>query len=146
AAAAPYDELQAALPTQSVLNADETGHRTNGDKRWIWALVARTFIFYQIAHPAAPTCCTVYSVPRSRASRERSVAQLSELRGRPAPVLLVALHEKPPQRAGAGEDARGQALLPRGPRPAETAVPPVASLQGRSARSRRAAHTPAIDH
>ena len=47
--AAPYDELQAALPTQSVLNADETGHRTNGDKRWIWALVARTFIFYQIA-------------------------------------------------------------------------------------------------
>jgi len=49
AVAAPYDELQAALPTQSVLNADETGHRTNGDKRWIWALVARTFIFYQIA-------------------------------------------------------------------------------------------------
>jgi transposase len=49
AVAAPYDELRAALPTQSVLNADETGHRTNGDKRWIWALVARTFIFYQIA-------------------------------------------------------------------------------------------------
>ena len=49
AVAAPYDELQAALPTQSVLNADETRHRTNGDKRWIWALVARTFIFCQIA-------------------------------------------------------------------------------------------------
>jgi transposase len=49
AVAGPYQELQAALPHQRVLNADETGHRTNGDKRWMWALVARTFIFYQIA-------------------------------------------------------------------------------------------------
>jgi len=49
AVAGPYDELQAALPQQRVLNGDETGHRTNGDKRWMWALVARTFIFYQIA-------------------------------------------------------------------------------------------------
>jgi transposase len=49
AVAGPYQELQAALPHQRVLNGDETGHRTNGEKRWMWALVARTFIFYQIA-------------------------------------------------------------------------------------------------
>jgi hypothetical protein len=49
AVAGPYAELQAALPHQRVLNGDETGHRTNGDKRWIWALVSRTFSFYQIA-------------------------------------------------------------------------------------------------
>jgi transposase len=49
AVARPYQELQDALPQQHVLNADETGHRTNGDKRWMWTLVARTFIFYQIA-------------------------------------------------------------------------------------------------
>jgi hypothetical protein len=49
AVASPYEELQAALPHQRVLNGDETGHRTNGNKRWMWALVARTFIFYQIA-------------------------------------------------------------------------------------------------
>ena len=49
AVAGPYEELQAALPHQRVLNGDETGHRTNGNKRWMWALVARTFIFYQIA-------------------------------------------------------------------------------------------------
>ena len=49
AVAAPYDELQAALPTQAVLNADETGHRTNAAKRWLWALVAPTFVFYTIA-------------------------------------------------------------------------------------------------
>jgi transposase len=49
AVAAPYAELQAALPHEPVLNADETGHRTNGDKRWLWTFVARTFVFYQIA-------------------------------------------------------------------------------------------------
>ncbi len=49
AVAVPYAALQDALPQQRVLNADETGHRTNGDKRWMWALVARTFVVYQIA-------------------------------------------------------------------------------------------------
>ena len=49
AVGAPYAELQAALPTQPVLNADETGHRTNAAKRWLWTLVAPTFIFYTIA-------------------------------------------------------------------------------------------------
>jgi transposase len=46
---APYEELQAALPTQPVLNADETGHRTNAAKRWLWTVVAPTFVFYTIA-------------------------------------------------------------------------------------------------
>ena len=46
--ASPYRELQDALPDQSVLNGDETGHRTNGAKRWLWTLVAPTFIFYAI--------------------------------------------------------------------------------------------------
>jgi len=49
AVAGPYEELQGALPTQPVLNADETGHRTNAAKRWLWTLVAPTFVFYTIA-------------------------------------------------------------------------------------------------
>jgi transposase len=49
AVAAPYEELQHALSDQPVLNSDETGHRTNGVKRWLWALVAPTFIVYTIA-------------------------------------------------------------------------------------------------
>lgn len=49
AVTAPYQELQLALPQQPVLNGDETGHRTNGAKRWLWTLVAPTFIFYAIA-------------------------------------------------------------------------------------------------
>lgn len=49
AVAASYADLEAALPHEPVLNADETGHRTNGDKRWLWAFVARTFVVYRIA-------------------------------------------------------------------------------------------------
>jgi transposase len=49
AVAAPYQELQDALGQQPVLNGDETGHRTNGAKRWLWTLVAPTFVFYTIA-------------------------------------------------------------------------------------------------
>ena len=48
AVSAPYAELQGALPTQPVLNADETGHRTNAAKRWLWTVVAPTFVFYTI--------------------------------------------------------------------------------------------------
>jgi transposase len=45
----PYGELQQALGQQPVLNGDETGHRTSGAKRWLWTLVAPTFVFYAIA-------------------------------------------------------------------------------------------------
>lgn len=49
AVAAPYAELEAALRHEPVLNIDETGHRTNGDKRWLWTFVARLFVVYRIA-------------------------------------------------------------------------------------------------
>ena len=45
----PVRQLQEQLPHQAVLNIDETGWRTNGDKRWIWALVAQQFVFYVVA-------------------------------------------------------------------------------------------------
>jgi transposase len=45
----PVAQLQEQLPDQAVLNIDETGWRTNGDKRWIWVLVARQFAFYVVA-------------------------------------------------------------------------------------------------
>lgn len=49
AVAVPYAELEAALPHEAVLNADETGHRTNGAKRWLWVFVAQTFVLYRVA-------------------------------------------------------------------------------------------------
>jgi transposase len=49
AVAAPYAELQEALATEPVINSDETGSRTNGEKRWVWALCSSWFVFYYIA-------------------------------------------------------------------------------------------------
>jgi len=49
AVAEPYQELARQLPQEPVLNSDETGYRTNGEKRWLWAMVASTFVFYQVA-------------------------------------------------------------------------------------------------
>jgi hypothetical protein len=45
----PVKKLQEQLPRETVLNVDETGWRTSGDKRWIWALVAHQIVFYVVA-------------------------------------------------------------------------------------------------
>src|SRR6266436_5176467 len=45
----PVQQLQARLPQEPVLNVDETGWRTNGDKRWLWGLVGFQFVFYVVA-------------------------------------------------------------------------------------------------
>ena len=49
AVAEPCAELERQLPKQPVINSDETGYRTNGEKRWLWAMVAPGFVFYKIA-------------------------------------------------------------------------------------------------
>lgn len=49
AVALPCQELEQALPHEPALNSDETGSRTNGDKRQLWALVASTFVVYRMA-------------------------------------------------------------------------------------------------
>ena len=49
AVAEPVRDLEKRLPEQAVLNVDETGWRSNGEKRWMWALVAQSFVFYTIS-------------------------------------------------------------------------------------------------
>ena len=49
AVAEPCAELERQLRREPVLNSDETGYRTSGEKRWLWALVAPGFVFYKIA-------------------------------------------------------------------------------------------------
>jgi transposase len=49
AVAEPCMELEKQLPHVPVINSDETGYRTSGEKRWLWALVAPGFVFYTIA-------------------------------------------------------------------------------------------------
>jgi len=45
----PYQQLQEQLPREAVLNVDETGWRASGHKRWMWALVAKQFVYYVVA-------------------------------------------------------------------------------------------------
>ena len=49
AVAEPCAELEGQLAHEPVINSDETGYRTSGEKRWLWALVAPRFVFYKIA-------------------------------------------------------------------------------------------------
>jgi len=46
---ASYQELEQQLSSESVLNGDETGWRSDGAKRWLWVLVARNFVFFMVA-------------------------------------------------------------------------------------------------
>jgi transposase len=49
AVAAPCQELEQQLKNEPVLNIDETGWRTNGAKRFLWAFVAARFVVYTVA-------------------------------------------------------------------------------------------------
>lgn len=49
AVATPCQELEQRLKDEPVLNADETGWRTNGSKRFLWAFVAAQYIVYIVA-------------------------------------------------------------------------------------------------
>lgn len=44
-----YHELEQQLSREDVLNGDETGWRCDGAKRWLWVLVARSFVFFMVA-------------------------------------------------------------------------------------------------
>jgi hypothetical protein len=49
AVAAPCQELEQQLKDEPVLNIDETGWRTNGAKRFLWAFVAARYVVYTVA-------------------------------------------------------------------------------------------------
>lgn len=49
AVALPCQEVEERLKDEPVLNVDETGWRTNGDKRYLWAFVALQFVVYTVA-------------------------------------------------------------------------------------------------
>jgi len=50
----PYDQLIELLPHQIQLNTDETGHKENGRRYWIWCFRALDFIVFSI-HPSRGT-------------------------------------------------------------------------------------------
>jgi transposase len=46
--AGPYEELIELLPQQTRLNGDETGHKDNGQRYWIWCFRAASFVVFTI--------------------------------------------------------------------------------------------------
>ena len=48
-------ELERQLPREPVLNSDETGWRSMGERRWLWALVANSFVFFTVATTRSST-------------------------------------------------------------------------------------------
>ena len=48
ALAAPYEELQGHIPTEPVLNIDETGWKDKKIKYWIWVFCTSLFSFFWI--------------------------------------------------------------------------------------------------
>ena len=48
AVAAPCQELEQKLKDEPVINADETGWRTNGGKRFLWVFLAAKYVVYTI--------------------------------------------------------------------------------------------------
>ena len=52
-----YRELQAALPTRTMVNIDETGHPENGKKLWTWGF-----------HTPGPDGFTLFHIDHARSS------------------------------------------------------------------------------
>jgi transposase len=48
ALAAPYEELLQLLPSEPVVNGDETGHKCNGQPWWTWCFRAELYTLYHI--------------------------------------------------------------------------------------------------
>lgn len=44
----PYQELQSALANEPSLHIDETGHKDNGDRYWIWAFCTKLVGFFTV--------------------------------------------------------------------------------------------------
>ena len=44
----PYEDLLARLPLEDVVNVDETGHKENGQRYWIWCFRAASFVVFKI--------------------------------------------------------------------------------------------------
>lgn len=43
-----YDELLERLPLETIVNADETGHKDKGDKFWTWVFRAELYVLFKI--------------------------------------------------------------------------------------------------
>ena len=55
AVAEPVNQLAARLPQEALVNADETGHKDQGQLYWTWCFRAKLFVFFKIAPSRSST-------------------------------------------------------------------------------------------
>src|SRR2546429_261450 len=108
----PCQQLQEQLPREAVRNVDETGWRSNGDKRWIWTFVAKQFVFYAVAstRSAAVLVALRGTVFRGILCGDRLPVYCSYHSGR---MQLCWAHRKR-DILGIAEDARSRSAQPFG--------------------------------
>src|SRR5256884_9617861 len=78
AVAQPCQQWQEQWPREAVRNVDETGWRSNGDKRWIWTFVAKQFVFYAVASTRS---AAVLVALRGTVFRDRKSTRLNSSHG-----------------------------------------------------------------
>ena len=44
----PYEDLLRRLPSEAIVNVDETGHKDNGDRFWTWCFRANLYVLFRI--------------------------------------------------------------------------------------------------
>ena len=108
----PCQQWQEQLPREAVRNVDETGWRSNGDKRWIWTFVAKQFVFYAVAstRSAAVLVALLGTVFRGILCCDRLPVYFSYHSGR---MQLCWAHRKR-DILGIAEDARSRSAQPFG--------------------------------
>ena len=108
----PCQQWQEQLPREAVRNVDETGWRSNGDKRWIWTFVAKQFVFYAVAstRSAAVLVALLGTVFRGILCCDRLPVYFSYHSGR---MQLCWAHLKR-DILGIAEDARSRSAQPFG--------------------------------
>jgi transposase len=129
AVAAPCQELERQLKDEPVLNVDETGWRTNGDKRFLWAFVAARYIVYTVAATRGSEVLTdlLGAVFRGILCSDRFRVYLKYHSGK-AQFCWAHLKRNLLGYCGIHQVQRGGAILPRCAGRTRSTVPAVAQI------------------
>jgi hypothetical protein len=112
-----------------VVNSDETGHRTNAEKRWLWVMVAQTYVVYMIAasRKAEVLVALLGKVFNGIIGSDRCPSYAKYHKGK---LQYCWAHFKRNilGALGTGQDNRSRAVLPRCSRFARALVPALAPI------------------
>ena len=132
AVAAPCRELERQLKDEPVLNIDETGWRTNGDKRFLWAFSGGTVHrLYGGGNPRQRSADPPARRSFQRHLMQRPIQRVLEISLRQSTVLLGTFKAQPAGDRGTHQEQCCRALLPGCAGRACQAIPAVAQISRR---------------